>query len=136
MSVETAADRAVFVDPGDFGVTATYALQGIGSVPLAGLFDEPAADSFGDGAGGGMASASPSFTCRSADLPGAAHADDMLILPPELGGRSFFVRVIRPDGTGMTVLQLEEADAGEAPSGDWGSLGDAVGPTVDFGSLG
>lgn len=103
MAVETDADRGVFVNPDDFGTAAIYTPSSAPAVTVNGIFDHDASRAFGDG---GLASANPRFTCRSADLPPAARRGDRLTVE----GADYTVQVIDHDGTGMTALILEEAD--------------------------
>lgn len=100
MAVESAADRAVFVGPDEFGATATYTPVVGSAVAVAGIFDNGSIDAFGEP---GMVSTGPRFVCRTADLPTGAKADDTLTI----AGTAYFVRALRPDGTGMIDLQLE-----------------------------
>ncbi|MCX5513424.1 hypothetical protein C3941_23835 [Kaistia algarum] len=103
MAVESDADRAVFVNPDDFGTVATYRLAAGGSADIAVMRDLPFAMAFSDP---GMATGSPSVTLRSADLPAGAAEEDEI----DVEGVTYAVRVIEPDGTGMTRLRLEEID--------------------------
>lgn len=104
MAVESEDDRAVFVNPDEFGTIAVYMLSGGGSADIAVNRDLPFATAFGDP---GVATASPSVLLRSADLPAgaAAEADSIVV-----DGVLYAVRVIEPDGTGMTRLRLEEIE--------------------------
>lgn len=103
MAVETAADRDVFVNPEEFGVTATYT-PGVGSpVSVNGIFDS---DYFAAEIGAGVAveGARLRFLCPSEDLPGgAAHGDSIVI-----AAVTYKVREIHPDGTGFTELVIEK----------------------------
>lgn len=108
MAVEDAADRAVFVDVDDFGVTATYSLANGGDVSIDGIFDDGYATiDLERAAGFDRSSSEPQFHCRSADLPAAAQQDagDTLTV----GGLTYCVVEFMPDGTGMTVLRLSES---------------------------
>lgn len=105
MAIESAADRAMFLDADEFGVTATYRKYGTATdIPITGIFDAE----HSVGAIGGdieIASVSPQFLARSADLPsGAADRDSVTV-----DGTAYKVRFVEPDGTGMTVLKLEKA---------------------------
>ena len=101
MPVESAADRAAFVNPDEFGLAATYALAAGGNTSLSGIFDEILAE----GAGGnpGLATKVPDFLVRTADLPVGAKAGDRLTV----GSRTFrVVNLLDPDGSGMTSIKL------------------------------
>lgn len=104
MTIETAADRALFLSADDFGVEATYTPAGGGaSSTVAGIFD----DEYIDAEVGGpvpVSGTSPRFVCRTADLTSGGSFGDSLVI----GGSTYLVRVIRPDGTGMTTLWLEK----------------------------
>jgi|SRR5687767_1537395 len=98
MAVETAADRAIYVNPAEFGVTATY-----GSTSLNGIFDS---DYFAASVGAqvDIVGARLRFLCRTADIPGGAgHGDSILI-----ASEPYVVREIHHDGTGMTELVIEK----------------------------
>ena len=98
MAVETAEDRAVFVNPAEFGVTATY-----GASSINGIFDS---DYFAASVGAqvDIEGARLRFLCRTADLPsGGTHGDTIVI-----GAVTYKVREVHPDGTGMTELVIEK----------------------------
>lgn len=110
MAVESAADRAAFVNPDEFGVAATYVVAANGAtVEIHGLFDEPADETF---AAPGMMGGEVTFRCRVADLPaGSANGDQLSI--PGTSPRSADLwrrRKAQPDGRGFVVLQLEMDD--------------------------
>lgn len=102
MAVESADDRAIFFSADDFGVTATYTPSGGGALSVNGIFDN---EYFETDAGGEVAFAlqQPMFHCRTADVPSAAEGDSLTV-----SGVGYVVRNVRPDGTGMTMLILEE----------------------------
>ena len=102
MAVETAADRAIFVSADDFGVAASYTPAGGSASTVNGIFDN---EYFATDAGGEVAFAlqQPMFHCRTADVPSAAEGDAIRV-----SGVDYTVRNVRPDGTGMTMLMLEE----------------------------
>ncbi len=101
MGVESDADRAVFLDTADFGVSVVYTRAGGSTVTIQGLFDEPATVvGFADGPG--IASSEPRLTVRTVDLPDSAGDGDTAVV----AGRSFIVR-IRSDEDGMSTLVLE-----------------------------
>lgn len=89
-----AEDLSVFFDEADFAVAAT--LEG---VAVRGIFDEPYAEPLS----GMVEGSSPTFVCRSADIPSVAHEQTLVI-----GARSFKVVGVEPDGTGVTLLRLRE----------------------------
>ena len=106
MGVESAADRAVFVNPDDFGVTA-YITQGGGAeVAVNGVFDN--AHLMVDAGEAGVSSTAPVITCRTADLAllglGNARTGDTL----RIAAISYTLTDVQPDGTGMTTLIMEK----------------------------
>ena len=52
----------------------------------------------------GVVSAQPRFICATVDLPNGAVAGDAITVD----GTAYTVRVIRPEGTGVTTLVLEK----------------------------
>ncbi|MEY9110399.1 hypothetical protein ABH999_006595 [Bradyrhizobium yuanmingense] len=104
MPIETAADRAVFLNADEFGAEGVYTpAGGLASDPFAGIFDRP---SIGTELNQVAAiDARPTFLCRAADLPAAANGDagDRLAVAGEGG---FEVVAIEPDGQGMVLLRL------------------------------
>lgn len=103
MAVETATELAVFFDADDFGVNATYTSVASGTpVSIKGIFDH---EFYEADAGGtvGFAIEQPIFTCRTSDVSDAGEGDAITI-----NSTDYTVRVIRNDGTGVTVLALEE----------------------------
>lgn len=101
MAVESATDRAVFVDVDDFGTAATYTPSGGSAATVNGIFDNEFIE-VDAGGGVGVALNQPRFHCRTADVSSAAEGDAITI-----GGVAHTVRIVQDDGTGMTVLILE-----------------------------
>ena len=102
MAVESADDRAIFFGVDDFGVAATYNLQGGGSSTVNGIFDNDFIE-VDAGGGIGVAMQQPRFQCRTADISTAAEGDTIVI-----SAVTYTVRIVQDDGTGMTVLVLEK----------------------------
>jgi hypothetical protein len=104
MPIETDADRAVFVNPDEFGAIAIYTpAGGAASAPFNGLFDDPAAGvDMNDAV---TVDSRPTLFCRAGDLPAGAVGDagDSLQVA---GEGTFQVVSIEPDGTGMVLLRL------------------------------
>ena len=97
MAVETADERAIFFNVDDFGVAATY-----NGGTVNGIFD----NEFFEADAGGMVAVAiqqPRFLCRTSDVSAAAEGDGIVI-----NSVSYVIRVVQPDGTGMTTLVLEE----------------------------
>jgi hypothetical protein len=101
VAVETDIERAVFFASDDFGVTATYTPSGGQGVSISGIFDNGHEEV---DAGGGVpfSLTSPQFHTRTADVSSAAEGDTLTI-----DGVVYTIRVVMPDGTGTTMLQLE-----------------------------
>lgn len=104
MPIETDADRAVFVNPDEFGAIAIYTpAGGSASPPFNGRFDDP---SVGVDLNDAMTVDSrPTLFCRESDLPAGAAGDagDALAIA---GEGTFSVVSLEPDGTGMVLLRL------------------------------
>lgn len=102
MSIETAADRSVFLDPSEFGDEAIYALAGGGGATITGIFDGPTVAA---GQGDVLAlDVRPTFLCRESDVPAGADAEAEDAL--SVRGMEFIVFAIEPDGQGMALLRL------------------------------
>lgn len=105
MSIESAADRAVFLSAADFGIAATYRSAANLSIrsTINGIFDA-AHLSVDVSSGVAVSSTNPIFTCRTTDLTSGGTEGDRLTID----GIDYLVRDVQPDGTGMTVLELEK----------------------------
>jgi Phage Head-Tail Attachment len=89
-------NMAAFFGPDDVGVVAAT----IGAATVYGSLEDPYAEPFPRIAEGNA----PSFMCATADVATVAQGDAVTI-----GAKSFIVRGVQPDGTGMTTLILEQA---------------------------
>jgi hypothetical protein len=87
-------DLSVFFSTDDFAVAAT--LQG---VAVNGIFDETYMEPIGNVVEG----RAPIFTCATTAIPAVSQGQTLVI-----GARTFKVRGVEPDGTGVTRLRLEE----------------------------
>lgn len=103
MGVETDEDRAVFVDPDEHGVLVVW-YRGSTPHPFTAIFDAeyqllttPLLD-------GGAEGSEPQIQCRDMDLPPDASQGDAVVV----AGRNCTAVEIKPDGTGMTVVRLQE----------------------------
>lgn len=105
MAVESASDRAAFVNSDEFGASAVYTtLTGRTYPAFDGILDKGFAEA-GTVEGVGVASTEPRFTCRTADLPAEARDGDQLVVD----GVTYRIIVREPDDTGdMTELVLQE----------------------------
>lgn len=100
MAVESKLDRLSMLSLGDWGVRAVYRNKGK-RFDIIGIFDN-------DYAGVNVAevefaSSAPMFYIESSTLPCKPIIGDRLYIADDV----YTVRNFRPDGTGMTVLQLE-----------------------------
>jgi hypothetical protein len=99
MPVETADDRLFMLQ--DFGFDVAYTNNG-NTTTIKGILD----NEFEEVELGGsvpFALQKPRLHCRTSDVVNAANGDTMVI-----EGVTYYVRVIMPDGTGMTEIQLEK----------------------------
>lgn len=103
MAVESAADRASFLLAAEFGVSATFThLETAAASAVTGIFDSDYLALEVDGEAG-VASRSPRFVCASADIATAVFGDTLAV-----AGVIYKMRVIKPDGTGITEIMLEK----------------------------
>ena len=102
MAVESATDRAIFVNVDDFGVAATYTPSGGGSSTVNGIFDNDFIE-VDAGGGVGVALQQPRFHCRTSDVSSASEGDALVV-----SGVNYTIRIVQDDGTGMTMLILEK----------------------------
>jgi hypothetical protein len=107
MPIESAADRAAFVNPDEFGVMLRYLVPGRASAFIAGVLDMPTRDVLA-GDIGVSASGAPRVLIRAADLPKTAAPGENTPDRVMLDGVTYEPRLAEPDGTGMLTLTLEE----------------------------
>lgn len=100
MSVETDLDRAIFIS--DWGVEGILKRGARPRKTIKGIFDNGYTE-VDVGGTVGFATVSPRFLCRTSDLDGAADADSIMI-----DCVKYVIRVMEPDGTGMTEIMLEK----------------------------
>ncbi len=93
MAVESAADRLIYFNTDEFGVSATYD----GSTTVKGLIDRRYIEALGGEA------EHPVFICREADISGVVHGKTLVA-----NSTSYTVRGVQPDGSGMILLVLRE----------------------------
>ena len=102
MAVETADDLTIFFSIDDFGLAGSYTLNGGATSTINGIYDNEFLE-VDPQSGVGIVSAEPRFMCRSSDVPATAAPGDALVV----NSINYTVRVIQPDGTGVTTLVLE-----------------------------
>lgn len=102
MAVENDSDREVFFAINDFGVTAKYTRANSFQTEIKGIFENEFIDveSIGNV---GVALVQPLFFCQTKDVSQAAEGDKLTVNNAE-----YTIRVVQPDGTGMTTLVLEK----------------------------
>lgn len=104
MSVESAADRAVFTNPEEFGTAAIYTVAGGDPTPIDGIFDNDyqlLAD-FNDGPG--ISGSSPVFAVTQV-MPIDSAAGDTILIDTV----NYSVAELMPDQDGLTILRLQKA---------------------------
>jgi hypothetical protein len=98
--IETAADRQMFLNSQEFGITARLVSDSSGAErELNGIFD--AAHFSLDLGAGSVSTRELQFTCATEDTEGFTQ-DDVL----EIAGVRYVIADLQPDGTGITVLKL------------------------------
>ena len=104
MAVEKLDDRKVLL--ADFGVACTGSPTGGGSVSFTAIYDAQHAL---EEAGGFVAFSldQPRLTCISTQISSLAEGDTVTV-PVDSVDTDYTIRVIRPDGTGITELALEK----------------------------
>jgi hypothetical protein len=92
MTLEFTEDLSPFFVEREFAEPATVA-----GVAILAIFDDGYAEQ------DDIEGTSPKLTCRSSDLPGTLDEGDAATV----AGKTYSVTTIQPDGTGVTVLELE-----------------------------
>lgn len=114
MPVETAADRLVFLDTDEFGASVVWTSEAGASAPFPAIFDNEYRLLISDLAPEGAEGSEPAIMCRTEDLPADAEQEDTLAITQldEAGASvavgSFKAVEFKPDGTGMTMVRLQE----------------------------
>ena len=101
MSIETAADRAVFV--ADDGVVVSWQVGVANPVLLLALFDSGTIAQDGQDSVGWL-NLRGTLTLPAADLPAGAGAETDVVV---IAGASYRPKAVKPDGQGMVVVTLE-----------------------------
>jgi hypothetical protein len=104
MPVETLDDRKLLV--ADFGVACTGTPTGGGSVSFTAIYDAQHAL---EEAGGFVAFSldQPRLTCVSSEVSTLAEGNTVVV-PVDSVNTNYTIRVVMPDGTGITELALEK----------------------------
>lgn len=93
-------DLEAFFDSDAFARIATYTRLGYPAVQIPVIFDSEYSVSEGIGEPG-IGVASPQALCRTADVENASRGDTLAV-----GGTTYYIQEVRPDGTGVTTLIL------------------------------
>jgi len=93
MGVESSTDYSAFFNTDDFGVAGTYD----GSTTVNGILDSDYVEI------AGVEAKRPVFMCLASDVSGVVHGKTLTA-----NSTSYVVRGVQPDGTGLTMLVLEE----------------------------
>ena len=104
MAVETLDDRKVLL--ADFGVACTGSPTGGGSVSFTAIYDAQHAL---EEAGGFVAFSldQPRLTCVTSEVSTLAEGNTVTV-PVDSVNTDYTIRVVMPDGTGITELALEK----------------------------
>jgi len=112
MSVETDDDRAGMLNTDEFGEPATYTPRNAEPLTIVGIFNDPFLSIAMEHVE--VSSSTPTFSCRSADLPQPSDAAEGALAGDRgdiLAVRGCVYRVLdlQPDGIGMTTIALARA---------------------------
>ncbi len=92
MAIESSEDLLRFFDLDHFGTAFS-----VGGVSKVGIFENCAAEA------GGVTGTRPTLTCRSSDVSAVVRGTSIVI-----GATTYKAVTPKADGTGVTVLSLEE----------------------------
>lgn len=95
-------DLDAFFSTDDFAVTATWTPDGGDPSVITGIFDNEYIEGVGDGEVDFEAT-HPMFLVKTADVPDVAQGDQLSV-----NSTSYRIVNVQPDGTGLTLLILEE----------------------------
>ncbi|MBT4292877.1 hypothetical protein HOD41_09325 [bacterium] len=95
MAVENSADLLAML--GDFGQTVTVSKDDFDRDLITAIYDEDYVESLD------IAGVRPLLHCRSTDVADVIQGDDV-----EVAGVDYLVAKVQQDGTGVTILILEE----------------------------
>lgn len=104
MAVETDADRLVFLDDRDFGTEVEFIPPEGDSITARAIFDNAYLELAELGAAG-VGTTGPRLLCRTSDVTPVQEG-----WLARVNGRDYVVRREKPDGTGMTTLELHDSE--------------------------
>lgn len=93
-------DLTQFFRTADFAVTGVFTPSGGSATTVYGIFDNVFSEDLQ------VAGSLPVFECAAADVATMA-VDDLLTITGSAADDDYFVRTMRPDGTGVMALTLE-----------------------------
>ena len=94
-------DFSEFLDTDDFAVSATFTPVVGDPSTITGIFDAEYFEIDGDSVG--VAGSQPMFLCKTADVAAAKFGDALTV-----NAVNYKIVNIQPDGTGLTMLILEQ----------------------------
>jgi len=101
MALETASDLASFFDTDAHGTSLSFTPDGGSTSTINGIFNNEY--ELIDVGENGVESTVPILTVRSSDVPGLVQGDSFVI-----DSVTYKSVIVRPDGTGITEIQLEK----------------------------
>ncbi len=105
MPVESAADRASFTNPAEFGIIASYTVAGGSAQPLNGIFDADYQLLGAFDGSPGTEGATPVFHVSLDDLPAGSANGDLITVK----SINYSVVEFMEDDTGMPLLRLQKS---------------------------
>lgn len=105
---ETDEDLDVFFDPDDGALEAIYVTAGGVTATLYGWHENPVQQFAVPQSEVDTYAPEPSFTCSARRLPRTAAAGDWMTVETDTGRKEYRVRGLRPDGTGVVWIDLEQ----------------------------
>ncbi len=103
MAYDFASDLETVFRTDEFAETALCSAGGLPPVSIPVIFEGPHVASEFTQAEASVENTSPKAFCRASDVAGAAHGDTLTI-----GGKTWHVVEVKPDGTGVVALILSE----------------------------
>jgi len=101
MALESATDLSGFFSTDEHAKSVTFTPSGGSASTIKGIFEN--AFELVEVGGIGVEATIPTLTVKSTDVSGLVHGDAFVI-----DSVSYLARIVRPDGTGVTEVQLEE----------------------------
>lgn len=102
MAIDFASDLDAIFDTDEHAQTAAYIRQGYSSAQIPVIFDNEYSVTLGVGEPS-MGVSSPQALCKTADVANASRGDTFVV-----GGTTYYVQEVQPDGTGITTFILSK----------------------------